>query len=98
MPIRSSRRRCSSAGSGDVLDLNRHFHQLARRHHGVRFCYAFVKKALQSVPSLCVLRLDDKRMEIGVGKGVAIILAADGFGEQRVTGGVHGFFTPETAS
>jgi transposase len=24
----------------------RHFHQLARRHHGVRFCYAFVKKAL----------------------------------------------------
>jgi transposase len=25
----------------------RHFHQLARRHHGVRFCYAFVKKALQ---------------------------------------------------
>jgi hypothetical protein len=26
----------------------RHFHQLARRHHGVRFCYAFVKKALQS--------------------------------------------------
>lgn len=26
----------------------RHFHQLARRHHGVRFCYAFVKKALQA--------------------------------------------------
>jgi len=26
----------------------RHFHQLARRKHGVRFCYAFVKKALQS--------------------------------------------------
>ena len=26
----------------------RHFHQLARRHHGLRFCYAFVKKALQS--------------------------------------------------
>ncbi len=26
----------------------RHFHQLARREHGVRFCYAFVKKALQS--------------------------------------------------
>jgi hypothetical protein len=26
----------------------RHFHQLARRQHGVRFCYAFVKKALQS--------------------------------------------------
>src|SRR5215813_8515035 len=26
----------------------RHFHQLARRHHQVRFCYAFVKKALQS--------------------------------------------------
>jgi transposase len=26
----------------------RHFHQLARRHHGVRFCYAFVKKALQT--------------------------------------------------
>jgi transposase len=25
----------------------RHFHQLARRHHGVAFCYAFVKKALQ---------------------------------------------------
>ena len=25
----------------------RHFHQLARRHHDVRFCYAFVKKALQ---------------------------------------------------
>lgn len=25
----------------------RHFHQLARRDHGVRFCYAFVKKALQ---------------------------------------------------
>lgn len=25
----------------------RHFHQLARRQHGVRFCYAFVKKALQ---------------------------------------------------
>ena len=25
----------------------RHFHQLARREHGVRFCYAFVKKALQ---------------------------------------------------
>jgi transposase len=24
----------------------RHFHQLARRQHGVRFCYAFVKKAL----------------------------------------------------
>ena len=24
----------------------RHFHQLARREHGVRFCYAFVKKAL----------------------------------------------------
>jgi hypothetical protein len=23
----------------------RHFHQLARRQHGVRFCYAFVKKA-----------------------------------------------------
>src|SRR5262245_34664372 len=26
----------------------RHFHQLARRHHGVRFCYAFVKRALQA--------------------------------------------------
>jgi transposase len=26
----------------------RHFHQLARRQHGVRFGYAFVKKALQS--------------------------------------------------
>lgn len=26
----------------------RHFHQLARRHHGVAFCYAFVKKALQT--------------------------------------------------
>lgn len=26
----------------------RHFHQLARRHHGVGFCYAFVKKALQT--------------------------------------------------
>ena len=26
----------------------RHFHQLARRQHGVRFCYAFVKKALQT--------------------------------------------------
>jgi transposase len=26
----------------------RHFHQLARRQHGVDFCYAFVKKALQS--------------------------------------------------
>src|SRR6266705_3109741 len=26
----------------------RHFHQLARRHHRVPFCYAFVKKALQS--------------------------------------------------
>ncbi len=26
----------------------RHFHQLARRQPGVRFCYAFVKKALQS--------------------------------------------------
>jgi hypothetical protein len=26
----------------------RHFHQLARRRHHVRFCYAFVKKALQS--------------------------------------------------
>src|SRR5580765_5018389 len=26
----------------------RHFHQLARREHGVAFCYAFVKKALQS--------------------------------------------------
>src|SRR5499427_6051551 len=26
----------------------RHFHQLARRHHQVRFCYAFVKKALQT--------------------------------------------------
>ncbi len=26
----------------------RHFHQLARRQHGVGFCYAFVKKALQS--------------------------------------------------
>src|SRR5207244_4746470 len=26
----------------------RHFHQLARRAHGVRFCYAFVKKALQT--------------------------------------------------
>jgi transposase len=26
----------------------RHFHSLARRQHGVRFCYAFVKKALQS--------------------------------------------------
>jgi hypothetical protein len=26
----------------------RHFHQVARRQHGVRFCYAFVKKALQS--------------------------------------------------
>src|SRR6266851_2267037 len=26
----------------------RHFHALARRQHGVRFCYAFVKKALQS--------------------------------------------------
>jgi hypothetical protein len=25
----------------------RHFHQLARREHGVGFCYAFVKKALQ---------------------------------------------------
>src|SRR5437870_3554730 len=25
-----------------------HFHQLARREHGVRFCYAFVKKALQA--------------------------------------------------
>jgi Helix-turn-helix domain len=25
----------------------RHFHQLARRQHGVGFCYAFVKKALQ---------------------------------------------------
>src|SRR5438552_12422058 len=24
----------------------RHFHQLARREHGVRFCYAFVKKVL----------------------------------------------------
>lgn len=26
----------------------RHFHQLARRQHGVRFCYAFVRKALQT--------------------------------------------------
>ena len=26
----------------------RHFHQVARRQHGVRFCYAFVKKALQA--------------------------------------------------
>ena len=26
----------------------RHFHQLARRDHGVSFCYAFVKKALQT--------------------------------------------------
>src|SRR5437879_12148127 len=26
----------------------RHFHQLARRHHGVPFCYALVKKALQT--------------------------------------------------
>src|SRR5438034_10467016 len=26
----------------------RHFHQLARREHSVRFCYAFVKKALQT--------------------------------------------------
>lgn len=26
----------------------RHFHQLARRQHGVRFCYAFVKAALQA--------------------------------------------------
>jgi hypothetical protein len=26
----------------------RHFHQLARRQHDVRFCYAFVKKALQA--------------------------------------------------
>jgi len=26
----------------------RHFHQLARRQHGVQFCYAFVKKALQA--------------------------------------------------
>jgi len=26
----------------------RHFHQFARRQHGVRFCYAFVKKALQT--------------------------------------------------
>src|SRR5262245_44774926 len=26
----------------------RHFHQLARQHHGVSFCYAFVKKALQT--------------------------------------------------
>jgi transposase len=26
----------------------RHFHQLARREHGVRFCYAFVKRALQT--------------------------------------------------
>jgi transposase len=26
----------------------RHFHQLARRQHGVSFCYAFVKKALQT--------------------------------------------------
>src|SRR6266536_3166536 len=26
----------------------RHFHQLARRLHGVRFCYAFVKRALQA--------------------------------------------------
>ena len=26
----------------------RHFHHLARQHHGVRFCYAFVKKALQT--------------------------------------------------
>jgi transposase len=25
----------------------RHFHQIARREHGVTFCYAFVKKALQ---------------------------------------------------
>jgi hypothetical protein len=25
----------------------RHFHQIARRRHDVRFCYAFVKKALQ---------------------------------------------------
>ena len=26
----------------------RHFHQVARREHGVGFCYAFVKKALQT--------------------------------------------------
>lgn len=26
----------------------RHFHQIARRQHGVPFCYAFVKKALQA--------------------------------------------------
>ena len=26
----------------------RHFHQIARREYGVRFCYAFVKKALQT--------------------------------------------------
>jgi transposase len=26
----------------------RHFHQIARREHGVRFCYAFVKTALQT--------------------------------------------------
>src|SRR5262250_1715481 len=30
----------------------RHFHQLARREHGVRFCYAFVKKALQTAGRL----------------------------------------------
>ena len=26
----------------------RHFHRLARRQHGLAFCYAFVKKALQA--------------------------------------------------
>ena len=26
----------------------RHVHEIARRQHGVRFCYAFVKQALQS--------------------------------------------------
>ena len=39
----------------------RHFHQLARRQHGVRFCYAFVKTALEtaawspnSVPAVAI--------------------------------------------
>src|SRR5262249_28416904 len=57
------RRRVSSPKKAPVAELQRvlalyrehyagfnvrHFHQLARRHHQVRFCYAFVKKALQS--------------------------------------------------
>lgn len=42
----------------------RHFHQLARPHHGVSFGYAFVKNALQSAGGKQFFDFREKRLYV----------------------------------